>query len=124
MLADVLGPGFDEELFDKSRRIFSVLVNAPRIRPVAATRRPTGVHQLEERVSIRGINLVFDGHHHGTGFGFCRGNDPFDGRPVARRAQIHVLDAAHWKQRSEDDAECEPARGYEERLRRYFESVD
>jgi len=60
MLPDVLGPGFDEELFDKSRRIFSVLVDAPRIRTVAPTRQPTGVHEFEERVSIGGINLVFD----------------------------------------------------------------
>ena len=108
MLPNVLGPGFDEELFDKSRWIFRVLVDAPRRRTVAPTCRPTGVHEFEERISIGGINLVFDGHHHGTGFGFCRGNDAFDGRPVAGGAQINVFDAAHWKQRSEQDANASP----------------
>jgi len=60
MLPDVLAPRFDEELFGEFGRILGVLVNAPRIRTVAATRRPTGVHEFEERVSIGGINLVFD----------------------------------------------------------------
>src|SRR5689334_17147371 len=66
VLAEVLGPGVDEEDLDPRPWILRVLVEGPADRPVAATQTLDVAHDLRERVAIRGIDAVPDRDHDGA----------------------------------------------------------
>jgi hypothetical protein len=56
----VLAPGFNEKLFDESRRVLDVLVNAPRVRAVSTPCRLGAMDVPEEFARVRHIDSVLD----------------------------------------------------------------
>ena len=87
MLPQMLKPGLDKKRFDEALRHSRVLIDAPGIGPVALALALQFVQGREKGGTVLEVNLVIDGHHHGSCIGLQSGGR-HRCRPVHGRREI------------------------------------